>query len=1015
MKILKLKTKNINSLRGENEIDFTQAYFQNNIFAITGVTGAGKSTVLDAITLALYAQTRRLKKNVFELISSDTLDSFCEVIFEVNGSTYRSRFEQNIRDGITESTMYLFASEALVCEGKTEVCTKIEELIGVNFQHFSKSMVLSQGLFDSFLKSEPQERLNLLEKVVSTKIYADISRNVFQRAMRESKIFERIEASLRDLVYLAPQERKRLEERVSILEKEKRNYNIDKLMHTYSEKVAFDKLILKSKEYKSELERLQKILISRQTEEKQYENFMQFSVREKKKIEEAKLLDHELEFSNKNFLNVKNEILKTEKELSFIEQNIKKNNEELSTFNVHQTLLKKELDTYINMTHLQQNYTLISSKFNERTKYQDELKKFKSIVYEELNDTVLTEKVLILEKSFLELDRKIKSQNIGKIEQQNFILDNKIKKLVEKERIEKSQASLAQRKEEFNLRVDGIKSQNAKLEKEKHDMVEMITQLEDKMLLEKRIIDYEKDRATLKENEPCPLCGSKEHPLFSEKIEPNKTESILNEKRKKHEKFLLAYVENEKKIVELESEIKHIDEKILNEKRAFISLRDIKGDIHLLKKEHHLVQKQLNVFKHQLDELSMLKSNLSSKREELSKLRVQIQKNKNRKEVEERLEIKIKELNYYLIKTLRSYALELDANTLTLLTAKRTQYEKITNEFKMLTEKMRPIEGQKMQNSSKQIYIEESLRSLKKRASIQECDMLLLKQNRSALMGEKNIVSYSEELDKKSKEQQESYQDFKNLKNQFNQQKSLYFSSMEELEKKQKLKLLSFETLEKEKNSVMEKLSLLTEELTLIKSQIEQDKENVKKRENETSSLEEQEKISKEWSKLNELIGSENGEKYQIYVQGQTLSTLVSLANGYLKELNKRYILAIKDMNNLELEVIDLEQNKSRRGVNTLSGGESFIVSLSLSLGLLEINSEQVQINTLFLDEGFETLDEESLKLVINTLSNLENRGKIIGIISHIPLLKEKIKTQIKIEKKVNGESEICVVSGIEN
>jgi len=289
--------------------------------------------------------------------------------------------------------------------------------------------------------------------------------------------------------------------------------------------------------------------------------------------------------------------------------------------------------------------------------------------------------------------------------------------------------------------------------------------------------------------------------------------------------------------------------------------------------------------------------------------------------------------------------------------------------------------------------------------------MLLMRQNRSALLGEKNITLYSEELENKTKEQQKSYEEFKKLKNLFEQQKDLYFSTMEELEKKQKLKLLSFETLKKEKNSVEQKLSVINQELGVLKNQIEQDRENVKKRANEQNSLEEQEQIAKEWQKLNELIGSENGEKYQIYAQGMALSSLISLANKHLKKLNKRYLLAIKDMSTLELEVIDLEQNKNRRGVNTLSGGESFIVSLALSLGLLELNSEQVEINTLFLDEGFETLDEESLQLVIDTLANLNSEGKIIGIISHIPLLKEQIKTQIKIVKQANGESEVCVVA----
>jgi exonuclease SbcC len=1010
MKILQLKCKNINSLRGENEIDFRDAHFQDKIFAITGVTGAGKSTLLDVITLALYAQTTRLKKNVSELMSTDTLDSFCEVTFELNGRAYRSRFEQQRKENEYSYNMYLHASNSLLCKGISSVTTKIEELIGVNFQQFTQSMVLSQGLFDKFLKSEADERLQLLERVVSTEVYAEISKNVYRRALKERQTFERMEVSLKNLVYLEPQKRKAIEERVVLLEKEKSSYNIDKLMHTYSEKVAFDELTLKSKEYKSELERLQKVLISRQTEEKQYKNFMQFSVAEKKKIEQAKLLDHELLFSNKNFLNVKSEIERTQQELNFIEQNIKKNDEELSAFNVRQTLLKKELEAFTNMTHLQQNHTLIASKFNERHKHQVELKKFQAQAYEELDDSELTEKVALLEKSFFDLDRKMKSQNIEKVEQQNFILKNKISKLLEKERIEKSQLSLTKLKEELELRIEDIKSQNSKIDKDKSDLAEMITQLEEKMLLEKRIIDYEKDRAELKDNVPCPLCGSKDHPLFSEKIEPNRTEALLKEKREEQEKLLVVYIENEKKIVELQSEVKHIEEKLLEEKKNLMPLRDLKGDVQALKGEQNAVEKQLSSFKYQQDELSMLKSRLSSSREELSQLRVQIQKNKNRKEIEETLQTKIKELSYYLIKTLRNYNVELDANSLLVLDAKRTQYEKLSKELKELMQKITPIEGQKMQNISRKSYIEESLRSLKKRASIQECDMLLMKQNRTALMGEKSIETYSAELDKKLKEQQERYEEFKDLKNKFEQQKSLYFSSMEELEKKQKLKLLSFDTLEKEKNLVLQRLSVTNQELGVLQEQIAQDKANIKKREEEENSLEEQERIATEWNKLNELIGSENGEKYQVYVQGQTLSKLIEEANRYLEQLNKRYLLAIKDMNSLELEVIDLEQDRSRRGVRTLSGGESFIVSLALSLGLLELNSEQIALNTLFLDEGFETLDEETLQQVLETLSTFKSAGKVIGVISHIPLLKEQIKTQITIVKQANGESGLQII-----
>ncbi len=1012
MKILKLRTKNINSLEGENEIDFSDAHFQNRIFAIVGETGAGKSSLLDAISLALYAQTTRVKSDVSQLITKGCADSFCEVMFKVNGKTYRSRFEQQKKGNETVSTMYLHAGNSLLCKGVSTVREKIETLIGVEFQQFTQSIILSQGVFDSFLKAEVKERIGLLEKVTNTEVYATISKNVFQRATKERKIFERMEASLKNLIYLEPEKRKALEARVVVLEKEKGSHNLEKLIHTYDEKMAFNKLTKESKLYKEELEGLQKVLISRQVEEKKYEDFMRFSVAEKRKIDQAKLFDHELEFSNKNFMNVKDEMLKVEKELRFIEQNIVDNNTELSKFNVRQTLLKKELGAFQNMTHLQQNYTLIQSKFDERVKYQEELKNFKSTAYEELDDTALCEKITALEAKALELDKKIRTQSIERIEQQNLILENKILKLIEKKRLEKSQEALTELKEELERKVEQEESENILLKKEKGELKEIILQLEEKKILEEKIINYERDRSELKESEPCPLCGSTDHPLFSEKVEPNKTQKILDEKKNLHEKLSITYAENEKNLLKLRLEIAHTDENILVEKKKMIGLRELRGDVHLLKEEQRVLKKQLHTVKYQQDELNVTRSRMLTAKEELSDLRVQIQKNKNRKKVEEQLQLKLQELSYYLIKTLRIYDIELDTHSMVLLDAKRKKYAELSSELNHLMQKVNPIEGQQMQNASRKVYIEQNLLSLRKRVSMQECDMLLLKQNRSAIMGDKGTAHYSAELERKEKLQQESYNDFVKLKNQFNQKKSLYFSAMEALESKQKLKLVSLEKLEKEKNMAQQKLADINQELGIIKSQIVQDRENIAKREQEKNSLEEQEKIAKAWEKLDELIGSEDGEKYQVYVQSLTLSSLVSLANEHLNKLNRRYLLAIKDHTNLELEVIDLYQNESRRGVHTLSGGESFIVSLALSLGLLELNSDQIEINTLFLDEGFETLDEESLKLVIETLSNFESEGKIIGIISHVPLLKEQIRTQVKIEKKGNGMSELSIVNG---
>lgn len=1010
MKILKLKINNINSLKGDNEIDFTHTHFQNRIFAIVGETGAGKSTILDAITLSLYGKTTRLKEDVFQTISEGCSDAFCEVLFEVHGKCYCSRFEQHFEEDKQRSNMYLYVENTCLCNGLIAVSEKIEELIGVDFQHFTHSMVLSQGVFDAFLKAETSARSALLEKVSNTDIYATISKNVFQRAEKERKLFKKMEESLKDVVYLEPEKCKALGERVVFLEKEKQACNLDKIMHTYSEKMAFDKLTEESKMYKVELDRLYEVLISKQLEEKTYQNFLSFLVVEKKKIDQTKLFDHELDFSNRNLINIQNEIKKIEKELSIIEKNIENFDSQLAKLNVHKTLLKKELSSFSNMTHLQQNYTLILSKFNERMKYQDELKKIQTSSSERLTDEPLCDKITLLEQSALELDKKLKTQNIEKVEQQNLILENKIAKLIEKDKLEKNQQVYLKDQEELEHNKEKLKNENISFSKEKEALKEIIAQLEEKRILESKIIAYEQDRAELKDNEPCPLCGSKVHPLFSEKIECDKTQKILDEKKLLYEKLTRNYSENEKSMVKLQGKIEQIEEKIAVDKKSLIGLHGLKGDVPQLKEEQRILTKELHTVKYQREELTLVKSKIVTAKEELYQLRVQIQNNKNRKKLEESLQLKIQELSYYLIKTLRTYGIELDVNSLMFLTEKKEKYEELSRALNTLIQEINPIEGQKQQLLSKKAYHQETLSSLKKRASIQECDMVLIKQNRSAIMGEKNIAQYSEALEKKAQEAQTSYNDFMKLKTQFQHQKSLYFSSMEKLEGKQKLKLVSLEKIEQEKNRVQEKLALINEELGVLKSKIAKDKENIEKRKKEKHSLEEQEKITKEWNKLDELIGSPDGKKYKIYAQGLTLSSLISLANGHLEKLQKRYLLGIKNMNSLELEVIDLYQKRSCRGVDTLSGGESFIVSLALSLGLLDMHSEQLEINTLFLDEGFETLDEESLKLVLATLRNLESRGKIIGVISHLPLLKEQIKTQIRIESKGNGSSELSVV-----
>ncbi len=168
-----------------------------------------------------------------------------------------------------------------------------------------------------------------------------------------------------------------------------------------------------------------------------------------------------------------------------------------------------------------------------------------------------------------------------------------------------------------------------------------------------------------------------------------------------------------------------------------------------------------------------------------------------------------------------------------------------------------------------------------------------------------------------------------------------------------------------------------------------------------------QQQSSQIWEQLNQLIGQSDGKKYRTFAQGLTFQVMISHANIQLQKMSDRYLLIHDDSNALELNVIDNYQGGDIRSTKNLSGGEGFIISLALALGLSQMASHNIRVDSLFLDEGFGTLDEESLDIALDTLTSLQQEGKLIGIISHVQALKERIMTQIQVKKLSGGYSEI--------
>lgn len=185
-----------------------------------------------------------------------------------------------------------------------------------------------------------------------------------------------------------------------------------------------------------------------------------------------------------------------------------------------------------------------------------------------------------------------------------------------------------------------------------------------------------------------------------------------------------------------------------------------------------------------------------------------------------------------------------------------------------------------------------------------------------------------------------------------------------------------------------------------LQQQLQQHQQLLSQQSSLIQQLQAQQQDYQDWQRLNTLLGSADGAKYRRFAQGLTLQQLVQLANQQLQQLHSRYQLMRKTDAELELLVVDSWQADSARDTRTLSGGESFLVSLALALALSDLVSHKTRLETLFLDEGFGTLDADTLETALTALDQLQSRGKMIGVISHVEALKERIPTQIKVHKQ---------------
>lgn len=1067
MKILSLRFKNLNSLVGEWTIDFTHPqYTADGIFAISGPTGAGKSTILDAICLALYGRTPRLDKittSTNEIMSRRTKECFAEVVFESNKGIFKcywsqTRANKTLRLQNTNFEISDYVTGKIIASKIKDTATAIIERTGMDFNRFTQSMLLAQGGFAKFLQANASERAPILEEITGTEIYSTISALVFERNKCEFNKLELIKVETEGIHILNNEEVELLSSELNEIKVSDHTLNISKAQ------------VENSINWLNDIDKLNKEIQNITQEEATHKDALQAFIPDREVLVKAnRAYEIEAEYAKLTSLR---DIQKTEKtEFSTKEQLLPELKDKIEKGTL---LASIEIDTLkkINSEAITERETIkevreidvqLKNAANNLSASEVTLKSFASSIEKSKSEIISLDSKIASTQKQAEAAKNYSSENSAdeSLHQQLAVIKLSITGLDEQRKVHatsKAHSNTAQ--ENWNTANKQVEGQLILLKsaQDKHAEVKKLVinkQTERNALLENRpLAEYRKDlenlmeknvlinkiknleshRNSLEDGKECPLCGSVHHPYAQGNI-PDIEETELQ----------------------------------------IIKLKKLIGDIEKLERELLVTEKTesdaLNAVNTAESRLTILRNDLLNCQTNLTKTR----------ETEEIAGAVLSQLQTEIIKTLQPYGFNQVDNTATIINSLQTRLTNWNKNQQIKTDSETLMNGYKAniatqdalllsaQNSlsGEQIkydHINIELTGLKEKRmglygqkdpSVEE--LRLNKALENASTSERNASTILSELKKELETLENRIQELKGAvskrKSDLEQLELVFLSSLTkaefysenefcagriEKELRDKLsvksKTLDDKTAEmtsrksdREKTLAVELNKMLTdtpleklkEELNDTDAKITAVKErigaiNQKSKDNEIAKKEHLEKIikfekqgviCKKWETLNGLIGQKDGAKFSRFAQGITFEIMVSHANKQLTKLTDRYLL-IRDTNEpLDLNVIDNYQAGECRSTKNLSGGESFIISLALALGLSSMSSKNVRIDSLFLDEGFGTLDEETLEVALDTLASLQQEGKLIGIISHVGLLKERINARIEVVKGNSGKS----------
>ena len=953
MRIHTIRLANLNALTGTWEIDLDHPAYNDNIYALTGPTGAGKTTILDAISLALYGRTPRLArigKAGNEIMSRHSGTCHAEITFSTRTGRYRSHWSQHRArrkaGGELQNPKHELAdaeSGELLATGPKDVAAAIERLTGMDYQRFTRAMLLAQGDFAAFLRAAPDERAPLLEQITGTEIYSRISIAVHE--------------CLRDAL---EQQRQLATETAGITP-------LDAATHTAltQESAALQKqlaaLATRQQQTAAALARAQNIaeltaeLARLDEQHTAHQAALARFAPERERLaaaQSAALLD--ADYARLDTLRRAQQ--QNSRALAALDEQAP------ALARAHETANQALTAASARVHSEKQRLAAAQPRWQQTRAYDHTLRHQR-------------EQLATLEQSAAA--HTAAQTALAAAE-----------KHAAAARENSARADVARKKTETALAAHLQGRLLREYQTEKENILR-------ELAYHQRIADLEQQRAHLHDGEPCPLCGATEHPYASElPAQPDDLTTRLETldtyiKRaetlgEQHENAQRALASAREKQQQTENTLALAAEKARN------------SAVHA---EQHAALQQTHA--QTLAARQALLANRDPDAEETAQQRAIAEAEAAMEKARDTCQT---------AQTAAAANQQQRAQLHARLTAQQQELQTAEQQFAaalgMCSEIAAPSPAGRSPQRGRDGEGVDDVPCAPKISTFSISDHPH-SNSRAATTFPDETAWQAARLPAAAREalaRQAAALDQQTLTLHTRQQ-----------DRAARLATLTAQSTDDPDTATLQARQEADEhtrqqhQQTLAANQhrLAEHKRASERLAAQQQAIAKQAAETRRWQNLHELIGAADGKKYRNYAQSLTFASVIAQANRQLVQLSDRYLLTADPARPLELNIIDNYQGGETRSAKNLSGGESFIVSLALALGLAQISGENMQIDTLFLDEGFGTLDEETLDSALETLAQLRTHGKHIGIISHVAALTERIATRIQITPQNGGNSTI--------